>query len=150
MELDPGVQYDKIYRYCYFRLRHTQAAEDITQETFLRYYSHGGGKPLPFLYTVAKNLCTDYFRKERRLTLDEDLPDTLKEKTPPALQLEASMDIKRAVNMLPSDLQELVLLRFVNDLKMGDIAAITGLSRFSLNRKLKTATEHLKKYLKED
>lgn len=35
MELEE--QYDKIYRYCYFKLQHVQKAEDITQETFLRY-----------------------------------------------------------------------------------------------------------------
>lgn len=30
-------QYDKIYRYCYFKLHNRELAEDITQETFLRY-----------------------------------------------------------------------------------------------------------------
>lgn len=28
-------QYDKIYRYCYFKLHNRHTAEDITQETFL-------------------------------------------------------------------------------------------------------------------
>ncbi len=37
MSVDIEEQYDKIYRYCYFRLRSRQTAEDITQETFLRY-----------------------------------------------------------------------------------------------------------------
>ncbi len=35
--LDMEEQYDRIYCYCYFRLHSQQAAEDITQETFLRY-----------------------------------------------------------------------------------------------------------------
>ena len=34
---DVEDQYDKIYRYCYFRLRDRQTAEDVTQGTFLRY-----------------------------------------------------------------------------------------------------------------
>ena len=38
MFLDLEEQYDKIYRYCYFKLHHQQSAEDITQETFLRYF----------------------------------------------------------------------------------------------------------------
>ena len=32
--MDLSEQYDKIYRYCYFKVHHCQTAEDITQETF--------------------------------------------------------------------------------------------------------------------
>ena len=32
--LDLEAQYDKIYRYCYFKLGSRETAEDITQETF--------------------------------------------------------------------------------------------------------------------
>lgn len=56
-------QYDKIYRYCYFKLYDKQLAQDITQEAFLRFYRQGlrldNGKELPYLYTIAKNLCID-------------------------------------------------------------------------------------------
>ena len=56
-------QYDKLYRYCYFKLHNIQAAEDITQEAFLRLIEISRYKekknPLAFLYTVARNLCTD-------------------------------------------------------------------------------------------
>lgn len=59
MSIELEEQYDKIYRYCYYRLRNAWKAEDITQETFLRYLESDGyidaGRPLAFLYTVAKN-----------------------------------------------------------------------------------------------
>ena len=35
--MDIEEQYDKIYHYCYFRLYDKQLAQDITQETFLRF-----------------------------------------------------------------------------------------------------------------
>ena len=35
--MDLEELYDKVYRYCYMKLRHPQAAEDITQEAFLRF-----------------------------------------------------------------------------------------------------------------
>ena len=35
--MDLEERYDKLYRYCYMKTRHPQAAEDITQETFLRF-----------------------------------------------------------------------------------------------------------------
>ncbi len=38
MTVDVETQYDKIYRYCYFRLHNRETAEDLTQEAFLRYF----------------------------------------------------------------------------------------------------------------
>ena len=61
MSLDLSEQYDKIYRYCYFKVNDRCAAEDLAQETFLRYFSHtpyiSRGKQLAYLYTIARNLC---------------------------------------------------------------------------------------------
>ena len=37
MSVDIEEQYEKIYRYCYFKLKNRESAEDITQEAFLRY-----------------------------------------------------------------------------------------------------------------
>lgn len=36
--MDIEEQYDKIYHYCYFKIYDKQLAQDITQETFLRFY----------------------------------------------------------------------------------------------------------------
>ena len=73
--MDIEEQYDKIYRYCYFKLYDTQLAQDITQETFLRFYRQGltldNDKELPYLYTIAKNLCIDHFRKRTVESLEE-------------------------------------------------------------------------------
>ena len=64
---DVEDQYDKIYRYCYFRLRDRQTAEDVTQGTFLRYlenYEAGtADQALRCLYTIARNLCVDEYRR---------------------------------------------------------------------------------------
>ena len=39
--MDIEEQYDKIYRYCYFKMYDDQIAQDITQETFLRFCKQG-------------------------------------------------------------------------------------------------------------
>lgn len=68
--MDLEEQYDKIYRYCYFKVRHCQTAEDITQETFLRFFnkqlSLNSDKELPYLYTIARNLCIEEYRKRKQ------------------------------------------------------------------------------------
>lgn len=60
-----------VYRFALSILRSPQDAEDVTQETFLRAVKDGAlrfrpGKERAFLYTVAKNLCTDMLRDRRR------------------------------------------------------------------------------------
>ena len=48
MAIDLREEYDKIFRYCYIRVRDRHTAEDLTQETFLRYlerpHYHSGKK----------------------------------------------------------------------------------------------------------
>ena len=109
-------QYDKIYKYCYFKVKNAHLAEDLTQETFLRFFEQNSyisrGKPLAYLYTIAKNLCIDLFSKAHEQPLPEDAaaPDKVID------ALEMSIAIKTAVATLPNDLQELLLLRFSNEL----------------------------------
>ena len=72
-------QYEKIFRYCFFKVNDREAAEDITQETFLRFLESPNytdmNKELRYLYTIAGNLCADHFRKRQAEELSENIPD---------------------------------------------------------------------------
>ena len=64
--MDIEEQYDKIFHYCYYRIRDKNVAEDITQEVFLRFYNSNyveQQKEIRYLYTIARNLCIDEYRK---------------------------------------------------------------------------------------
>ncbi len=149
MSLELGDQYDKIYKYCFFKVRNKEVAEDITQETFLKYFSQityiNRGKQLAYLYTIAKNHCTDYFRKKQTVPYDENLvaEDDM-------VSIENSLAVRQAVDLLPEELQEIILLRFSNELGIGEIAAFTNLSRYAVYRKLNTALKELKSILREE
>lgn len=115
MAIDIEEQYDKIYRYCYYRLRDRERAEDVTQETFLRWFAsdtcRDKNQLLRYLYTVARNLCIDEYRRPVTQPLPEDLPE--QERDPLAsLVLRAELD-----KLAPED-RELVLLRYVNEAPM--------------------------------
>ena len=77
MSVNLQDQYDKIYKYCYFKVNNRTIAEDLTQETFLKYFAQNCyisyGKPLAYLYTIAKNQCIDYFRQKQTAQLDENV-----------------------------------------------------------------------------
>ena len=149
--MDIEKQYDKIYRYCYFKLYDKQLAQDITQETFLRFYRQGlnfdHGRELPYLYTIAKNLCIDEFRKQAVDSIEE-------------LESEATSDLaeewidilvlRSIVSKLPNDEQELLFLRYTNELPITSICEITGLSRFAVYRRLSKSLKWLKEELKKE
>ena len=152
MSLELKDQYDKIYKYCYFKVGNTQLAEDLTQETFLKYFSQNSyinrGKPLAYLYTIAKNLCIDSYRKAEMLSFNE-LSDDIANASD-FNDSETHIVVNQAVHTLPQDLQEIILLRFINELSILEINRITGLSRFAVHRKIKNALNKLKLILKEE
>ena len=146
--MDIEEQYDKIYRYCYFKMYDDQIAQDITQETFLRFCKQGlnlgSDKELPYLYTIAKNLCIDHFRKRTVESLEEITEEVIDD---PTEDLISNLTLRMIMSKLPEDEQELIFLRYVNEVSITTICKITGLSRFSVYRKLSKSLKWLKEEL---
>ncbi|MDE7307488.1 MAG: RNA polymerase sigma factor [Lachnospiraceae bacterium] len=140
MSMELEEQYDRIYRYCYYKLRDVQQAEDITQETFLRYLEYNKNKdikrPLAFLYTIARNLCIDWFRRQNTEELPEQLPEQLSAEETENHMLD-SISLRQALLELEERERELVLLRFVNEVPVADLSKIYKISRFALYRETK-------------
>ena len=146
--MDIEEQYDKIYRYCYFKMYDDQIAQDITQETFLRFCKQGlnlgSDKELPYLYTIAKNLCIDHFRKRTVESLEEITEEVIDD---PTEDLISNLTLRMTISKLPEDEQELIFLRYVNEISVTAICKITGLSRFAVYRKLSKSLKWLKEEL---
>lgn len=156
MSMDLSEQYDKIYRYCYFKLMHKETAEDITQETFLRFFDGGRyeerGKTLQYLYTIARNLCIDEFRKRPAEQLSE-IPNASYMQTDTDMEdrLLTSLSVKTALRTLDKESRELLLLRYVNEVPVSVICNIMGFSRFAVYRKTNRALRKIREQLgKED
>lgn len=149
--MDIEEQYDKIYRYCYFKLYDTQLAQDITQETFLRFYRQGltldNDKELPYLYTIAKNLCIDHFRKKPVESVEEMAEDATHDPTEGWIN---DLTLRMTISKLPDDERELIFLRYVNEISIVTICKITGLSRFAVYRRLSKSLKWLKEELKKE
>lgn len=71
--------YPAILKYCRLHSSDFTYAEDMAQETFERFfktlsqYRHYG-KAANYLYVIASNICRDYYRKNREISMDE-LPE---------------------------------------------------------------------------
>ena len=158
MELEK--YYDAVYRYCFLRIRDRCTAEDLTQETFLKFLESSGyrdrGKPLAFLYTIARNLCIDHIRRTARNTsirqavqAEAFLP-ALTDTGPDAELTATSAALTQALESLEEGDRELICLRYVLELNPGEIGQIMGLSRFSVYRRLKYALGRLKGQLRKE
>ena len=148
MHIDIDEQYDKVYRYCYFRVKNQHLAEDITQETFLRFFESSSykdaGRPLAYLYTVARNLCIDEFRKVHTEELKEEIvqngfEDAVVEKE----------NLHQAMATLSKEEQELILLRYVNEVSFADLSKMYEKSRFALYRELSKITSKLERRISD-
>ena len=142
--MDLENAYDKIYRYVYFRMKNQEVAEDITQETFLRFISQKGNihnYEIKYLYTIARNLCVDEHRRLKPESLSEDY-----EENAGAFDelLEERLVVRQALAKLSLEDQEILLLRHVNNESVGTISNALGISRFALYRRLKSAEEKLR------
>lgn len=145
MSVDLENQYDKIYRFCYLHIHNRETAEDLTQETFLRFFEHphynNSDKEIQYLYTIAKNLCIDEYRKKPTEFLNDE---TVQQKDNES-ELLTHIALKSAVENLSDEDREIILLRYINDVPVSVISDLYKISRFSLYRRIKKILASLRK-----
>ena len=144
--------YPMILRYCQLHIQDLGYAEDLTQETFARFfrtlsqYQHYG-KAANYLYVIAGNLCRDYHKKLDEIHMEE-MPEQ------PVYQMETldlRLDVHRALDQLPAELREVTILYFFQELKQKEIARILGISLPLVKYRIRRAKELLEQLIgKED
>lgn len=143
--MDIESYYDKIYKYIYFKVNNKTLAEDLTQETFLRYLKSECNEPERYLYTIAGNLCIDEYRRIKPVfTEDEDITQVEEDFEERILEKQV---LANALKVLSDEDREMVVLRYVNEEPIGEIAKLYGISRFALTRRLNKAKHRLKEEL---
>ena len=151
----------RIYNFAYRFLRNSEAAEDATQEVFvkmLRHASqfHGGAKLSTWLFSITANHCRDYLRKsENKAKEGEDVLVTLPapSELSPERHLERREDEKRiqkALGLLSPDHREAIVLSRYQGLSYAEIAQIAGCSEGAVKTRVFRAMEVLKKALTGD
>lgn len=144
------VYYDEIYRFLYRRMGNKAAAEDVTQDTFIKFiknlpYYKEKNKLKSFLFTIAINTSNDYFRRYKQdlffLTLDNIGEEITEDKT---LQKEDALIVQEAVLSLPDIQRDVIILRFYHDLKIKEIASVQKVPVPTVKTRLRRALKALK------
>ena len=132
-----------LFRFVYRMQPRQEDARDICQETFLRILkkSHrfrAGSRFSTWMYQIALNLCRDKARRAKRWNLviaeRPELPDRAQGPLAPetldpaahAERREKSSAVLRALNQLPPEQREVVVLKEFEGLKFREIAEILG------------------------
>lgn len=129
--------YEQIYSFCVRRcLGDRVLAADLTQDIFLKVIENIDtykfrGKFFNYLFTITVNVCNNYYNKKKfsQSELDENVINSGTETIMKNLMMEESANqIQVALNTLPDIQREALILKYYYDLKVKDIAKITGTS----------------------
>lgn len=148
----------KIYRYIFLKVVSKEIAEDLASEVFLRAFKSmkkPGFKlehPQAFFYQIARNVVADHYRSKKiktvpletaEFTIADDKDSTF-EKSNISLEMDK---IKKALVFLNGDYQDLIILRYIDELANGEIAEITGKSEEAVRVGVFRALQSLKEKL---
>lgn len=133
---------DEIFRFCMSKTRNRDESLDITQETFIKTWDYlRSGKTVDmaraFLYRTARNLIIDHFRKKKTVSLDavfetrhDEAPDSGSafdapdyDHVPTGEHLDRERMIEN-LKRLPEHHYEILILRFIQELTIPEIAKI--------------------------
>jgi RNA polymerase sigma-70 factor (ECF subfamily) len=126
--------WERLYRWLYHLTHDRHAAEDLTQETFLKAFAHlGRFRPgtnfRAWLFRIAHNTFANQCRAERRReALPDDLPDPERGPVEQALSREALRGLAAAVNRLPTEYRAALLLRVEEGLSFRQVADVLNLT----------------------
>jgi len=126
---------DSVFRHCYFRLSDREKAKDIVQETFKRFWECLEKEKIEntkaFVFKIANNLIIDSYRKKKEESLDalaEGGFDVKSDDYEAILTSVMGRELVSMLDQLSDTYKDLIVMRYIDDLPVYEIASITGLS----------------------
>jgi RNA polymerase sigma-70 factor (ECF subfamily) len=146
--------YQLVYRTAYSLTGSVQDAEDVLQTMFLRLLAREippnlKKDPEPYLYRAAFNLSMDVIRSRQRHVSTDDMEpfDTPKQDTSSSDAEEIDQRLTRAIAELNPAAAQIVLLRYVHNKSLADIAKLLGTTRGTVAVSLFRSRSRLKKLM---
>lgn len=156
--------YDKyigeIYRFIFFKVSHREEAQDLTSEVFLKTWNYLANHPHDkeiksfrgLIYRIARNAVVDFYRaraQRHECALDEVVQyraEDISSYTHIELKAEAAR-ILQALKKMKREYQDIILLKYVEEMSVGEIAESLDKSQTAVRVTLHRATKVLKRML---
>ena len=154
-----------IYRFIFFKINNKEEAQDLSSYVFLKTWNHIQNHSLKnaktlraLIYKIARNSIIDYYREQegkKELSLDDeenpieilDLDYDLEGELDQAQDLEL---LRAQLPKLKEEYREAIVLHYISDLSLAEIAEITGKTKGNLRVIIHRALKTLKTLIEEE
>ncbi len=161
-------KYEKfVYSAVWAELKNSDDAFDVSQEVFIRLYNAAGGFRCEstlktWLFRMCKNCAYDYMRKfykHKSISLSkigndgeddgvEDIPSEITTDEQ-VIKKEKIRAVHRAINMLPDEQRDVIILRELEGLSYLEISKVLGIEEGTVKSRISRGREALKKFLEK-
>ena len=141
-----------LYSYVLAIVKNPYDTQDIVQDTYLKVRASAHlyqkqGKPLAWLFTIARNLAMDLFRRNSRFLSEEafEMDDTMEYSY--VSEMTDRLVLETAMNILTERERQILLLHLVAGIRHREIAANLGLPLSTVLSCYQRTLKKLKRYL---
>ena len=145
-----------LYGFFYRLTTDGDASEDLVQNVFLRIMKyrhtyHGDGKFSTWMYHMARNLFADHYKKQKRMGYKEDVEKTdyyFKDEVnaeSSRIQQEEIDLLQKALDQLPLDKKEILVLSKFQEMRYREIADLLDLTESAVKVRIFRALKDLRK-----
>lgn len=154
---------DDIYRFIFFKTGKKDEANDLSSLSFLKTWEHIQKNSLSnketlraLLYKITRNVIIDYYRSNRQESIslndEENKIDILDENINVEEEISTQIDyeiLSKKMMEIKNEYREIVIMRYVNELSLEEIAQITGKKKINVRVLLHRALKALKDVMGE-
>jgi RNA polymerase sigma-70 factor (ECF subfamily) len=149
----------KIYRFVFLKVNSEEVAQDLTSETFTRCwgcFKNGDtiDNPSAFLYQIARNLVTDYYRQKGKTQIvsveNTAIADPNSDFAKKAILASDIKNIKGVLAGLKEDYQNVIIWHYLDDLPIQEVAKMMDRTEDNTRVLLHRALESLRKKVNGD
>lgn len=151
---------NRIYRFIFFKVNSVSDAQDLTSEVFLKLWQHlNEGKEVKnlnsYIYIIARNSVIDFYRqrvKDSVTVSQENSPEISDEQADLMKKQVLDSDwsqVLKSLKKLKDEYREIIILRFLDELTIREIASVLNKSNGSVRVLIHRALKALKENLNE-
>lgn len=158
--------HERLYRYIFFYIHDSEQTEDLLQDTFLKVVSNirqgrylENGRFAQWITRIARNLVIDYCRHiqlEQTLSTDEENRDYLNNIKYAEDNIENFLvreqilsDVRKMIDFLPDEQQQVVRMRYYDNLSFKEISQQTGVSMNTSLGRMHYAIQNMRRMAKK-